>query len=207
MTIRLFASKTASKTQANKTNRQRPPTKQALFPVVGQGVVQGMLALTLLFGLTACGGDQTGDLQSYVEDVKARQKSHIPPLPEPQEFEVFTYNDAILRDPFVPTAVIQAAEDAKSNGLRPDMTRERDALEQYALGSLKMMGSLEKNGQRWALIRASDGTLYRTIIGRHLGQNNGEIIGITESTLELKEIVPDGLGGWIERLSTLAVTE
>lgn len=207
MTIRLLASKAASKMRMTRANKQRPLTKRALFPVVGQGIVQGMLTLTLLFGLTACGGDQTEDLQSYVAEIKARQKSHIPPLPEPQEFEVFTYNDATLRDPFVPTAVIQAAEDTDNNGLRPDMTRERDALEQYALGSLKMMGSIEKNGQRWALIRASDGTLYRTKLGRHLGQNNGEIISITESTLELKEIVPDGLGGWIERLSTLAVTE
>jgi len=80
-------------------------------------------------------------------------------------------------------------------------------LEQYAVGSLKMMGSLEQNGRRWALIRASDGTLHRITAGRHLGKNNGEIVSITESQLELKEIVPDGLGGWIERMTTLAVGE
>ncbi len=162
-------------------------------------------ALFLVIGLTACGGEENVDLQSYVSEVKARQKSRIPPLPKPQTFDVFTYNDATLRNPFVPTVEILAAE--SNNGLKPVMDRERDVLEQYAIGSLKMMGSLEKNGRRWALIRASDGTLHRITAGRHLGKNNGEIVSVTESQLELKEIVPDGLGGWMERMTTLAVDE
>jgi len=163
------------------------------------------LSLFLVVGLTACGGEENIDLETYVSEVKARQKSRIPPLPKPQTFEVFTYNDAVLRDPFVPTVELVAAE--SDNGLKPDMDRERDVLEQYAVASLKMMGILEKNGRRWALVRASDGTLHRTSTGRHLGKNNGEIVSITENQLELKEIVPDGLGGWIERMTTLAVGE
>ncbi|HHI93128.1 MAG TPA: pilus assembly protein PilP [Gammaproteobacteria bacterium] len=165
-----------------------------------------LFALFLSVGLTACGGEENVDLQTYVSEVKARQKSRIPPLPKPQTFEVFTYNDAGLRDPFVPTVEILAAAES-DNGLKPDMDRERDVLEQYTVGSLKMMGILEKNNRRWALVRASDGTLHRTTLGRHLGKNNGEIVSITENQLELKEIVPDGLGGWMERMTTLAVGE
>jgi len=169
-------------------------------------IVGTALVLFLVIGLTACGGEENVDLQTYISEVSARQKSRIPPLPKPQAFEVFTYNDAGLRDPFVPTVEILATE-AEDNGLKPDMDRERDALEQYTIGSLKMMGILEKNGRRWALIRTSDGSLHRTTAGRHLGKNNGEIVRITESQLELKEIVPDGLGGWIERMTILAVGE
>lgn len=164
-----------------------------------------ILALFLLVGLTACGGGENVELQTYVAEVKAKQKGHIPPLPKPKVFEVFTYDDSTLRNPFVPTVELQAAE--SNNGLKPNMSREREVLEQYALGSLKMMGSMEKNNRRWALIRASDGTLYRITTGRHLGKNNGKVISITETQLELKEIVPDGLGGWIERMTTLAVSE
>jgi len=163
------------------------------------------MAIFLAVSLTACGGEENVDLRSYVAEVKAQQKSRIPPLPKPQTFEVFTYDDATLRDPFVPTVELQAAN--TNNGLKPDLSREREVLEQYAIGSLKMMGSLEKNGRRWALIRASDGTLHRITVGRHLGKNNGEVLAITETQLELKEIVPDGLGGWIERRTTLAVSE
>ena len=167
----------------------------------------GNLILAAFFasGLTACSNDATIDLSQYVQEIKARQKSRIPPLPKPQEFRIFAYDDSTIRNPFEPTVEIQAMD--SNNGLKPDMSRNRDVLEQYALGSLKMMGSLEKNGKLWALVRASDGTLYRTTTGKHLGKNNGRISKITETQIELKEIVPDGLGGWIERTSTLAASE
>lgn len=171
------------------------------YPRIGSTILTVIMAI----GLTACGGEENIELQAYVSEVKARQKSRIPPLPKPKVFEVFTYDDVTLRNPFEPTVEIQAAE--SNNGLKPDMTRDRDVLEQYAVGSLKMMGILEKNNRRWALIRASDGTLYRITTGRYLGKNNGKVMSITETQLELKEIVPDGLGGWIERMTTLAVSE
>ena len=40
-----------------------------------------------------------------------------------------------------------------------------------------------------------------------MGQDNGKITKITDAQVELKEIVPDGLGGWIKRKSTLGVNE
>ena len=172
----------------------------ALCKKTGCLIVMASIAM----GLTACGGGQDADLRDYVNEVKTRKKGRIPPLPEPQIFEIYAYNDSAVRDPFVPTKVIEA--DARS-GLRPDASREKEVLEQYPIGSLKMMGSLEKSGQLWALLRAPDGTLHRTKKGGHMGHNNGEIIRITENELELKEIVPDGLGGWIERHSTLTASE
>lgn len=164
-----------------------------------------VLAIFMLIGLAACSGEKNVELRAYVDEIKAKQKGRIPPLPKPITFKVFTYNDSILRNPFVATVEIQAAE--SNNGLKPNMTRDREVLEQYALGSLKMMGSLEKNKRRWALIRASDGTLFRVTTGKHIGKNNGKVIKITETQLELKEIVPDGLGGWIERITILAASE
>jgi type IV pilus assembly protein PilP len=169
-------------------------------------IVQCLFFTTLTMGLVACGSGPDQDLRDYVKQVKAKKKGHIPPLPEPQKFEVFTYDDSSLRDPFVPEQTLEAASHTKS-GPRPDANREKEVLEGYALGSLKLMGSLEKDGRRWALIKAPDGTLYRTTKGHHMGQNNGVILKISESQLELKEIVPDGLGGYVERFSTLTVNE
>ncbi len=163
----------------------------------------GIIALSV--GLVACSDTPDADLRQFVSDTIAQKKGRIPPLPEPQTFEVYAYDEESLRDPFLPAKAVEAGKTGE--GPRPDTTREKDVLEEFALGSLKMMGSLEKNGKRWALLRAPDGTLHRTTRGRHMGQNNGKIIKITESELELKEIVPDGLGGWIERLSTLSASE
>ena len=177
------------------------------MPHLAYRISPTLVLFLAIIGLSGCGGDQTTDLQQYINEVKTRKKSNIPPLPKPEEFEQFTYNDNGLRDPFEPIEKVIEASAQANNGLQPDFDREKDVLEQFKLGSLKMMGSLEKNGTRWALIRTADGTLYRTTVGRHLGQDNGEILKITETQLELREIIPDGLGGYVERFSTLAVSE
>jgi type IV pilus assembly protein PilP len=167
---------------------------------------RSLFIVVITIGLIACGGAENADLREYVANIKALKKGRIPPLPEPQIFEIYSYDEESLRDPFIPTQELEAANRADS-GLRPDNARVKDVLEEYPLGSLKMMGSLEQSGKRWALLKAPDGTLHRTTKGRHMGHNNGEVLKITENELELKEIVPDGLGGWIERLSTLTTSE
>ena len=113
--------------------------------MIGRCVIISVLAV----GLVACGDVQDADLRDYVKEIKAKGKGQIPPLPEPQQFEIYTYDETSLRDPFIPTKVIEAANNADS-GIKPDTTREKDVLEEFPLGSLKMMGSLEKNKQRWA---------------------------------------------------------
>jgi type IV pilus assembly protein PilP len=70
-----------------------------------------------------------------------------------------------------------------------------------------MVGTLERNGDSWALVRMSDTTIHRVKPGNYLGENHGKIVEITESEVELTEIVPDGLGGWMERQAALALSE
>ncbi len=43
--------------------------------------------------------------------------------------------------------------------------------------------------------------------GNYLGQNDGNVLAITASKINLIEIVPDGLGGYIERPASLALNE
>jgi type IV pilus assembly protein PilP len=177
---------------------------------VFKNTAHGLSIAILATGLVACTADDTADLREYISEVKAQQRGPIPPLPKPEVFDTFAYDDTLLRDPFLPTAIDNVSESRNSESqslLQPDTKREKDVLEQFALGSLKMVGSLEKDGKRWALIRASDGTVHRTTTGRYIGQDNGKIIQITENQIDLREIVPDGLGGWIERRSTLTVSE
>lgn len=91
--------------------------------------------------------------------------------------------------------------------MRPDSNRPREALEAFPLDTLRMVGTLDQGGQSWGLVRANDGTIHRVQPGNYLGQNHGRIANITEYEIELVEIVPDGLGGWIERQASLALSE
>jgi type IV pilus assembly protein PilP len=70
-----------------------------------------------------------------------------------------------------------------------------------------MVGTLEQAEVMWALIRAKDKTIYRVKAGNYMGKNHGQITQITESKIELTEIVPDGRGGYRERQATLALKE
>ena len=45
------------------------------------------------------------------------------------------------------------------------------------------------------------------MVGNHMGQNEGRITDITPSKITLSKIVPDGLGGYMERPAALALNE
>jgi type IV pilus assembly protein PilP len=165
----------------------------------------------LLTGLlTACGGSTTEDLHTYVEDVKAQQHPRIEPLPEFSPYETHLYQAAGDRDPFTPpvySAPKSEVATAGASGIAPDFNRPREPLESEPLDSLRMVGTLERNGSSWALVRMSDSTIHRVKPGNYVGQNYGKIININESEVEVTEIVPDGLGGWMERQASLALSE
>ena len=164
-------------------------------------------AALALLGLAGCGGDGQDDLRRYVQKVEARKGGRIEPIPKPKEYVTFRYQASALRDPFEPPAKEEVATARANQGLQPDLDRPRDVLEQFPLDSLRMMGTIAKDGELWALIKASDGTLYRARKGEHIGQDNGEIIAISETEVKIKEIVPDGLGGWTLRESVLKSSE
>ncbi len=171
-----------------------------------KGVIS-TLQICALLSLSACSGDQHQDLTSYINDVKSRKQGRIKGLPEIKPYESFTYDPASLRDPFSPFVLEEEQAAIVNDGLRPNSNRKREALEQFPLDSLVFVGNLERNGKRWALIAAPDDTVYRVQPGNYLGQNFGEILSISETTIKIKEIIPNGTGGWVDREVSLQLTE
>ena len=167
-----------------------------------------VLVLCLPVLLTACSGDNTSDLRAYIEQVKARPRGRIKPLPEITPYETYLYQVSHLRDPFTAFIAEEEAQlEIKDDGLRPNLNRKREELEQYSLDSLKYVGQIEKQGKTWGLIEAPDGVIYRVLPGNHMGSNYGEILAITEDAIILKEIIPNGVGGWTEREATLDLSD
>ncbi len=167
-----------------------------------------MPAACIVLALAGCTTASHDDLRAYVDEVKARQRGHVAPLPEVRRYESFAYAADDMRDPFVATFQLERARPKPSaNGIRPDTDRKPEALEAFSLDSLALVGQLEKAGERWALISAPDGTVHRIQDGNHLGRNYGKVVAITDTQVKITEIVPDGLGGWIKRPASMTLNE
>lgn len=164
------------------------------------------LVLSALVLVTAC-SDVNDDLKQYIASVKARPAGKIPPLPEIKPYEAFVYAAGEMRNPFESVAPAAEAELLTAKDcFAPDPNRRKEDLERFALDSLKMVGVLGRGNQIYALVRNdADSSIYRLQTGNYLGLNHGHITKITEDKVELTEIVPDGLGCYMERPTTLAL--
>jgi type IV pilus assembly protein PilP len=137
----------------------------------------------------------------------------LDPLPEVTPYRPFTYAAQGLKDPFAvsdfarqETALVEQPE-IISSGIKPDQNRTPEELEKYVLGSLKMVGTLLKDENMWALVKAPDGIVHRVRKGNYLGTDYGRIIDISDQQLELLEIVADGPSQWKERNAFLSLSE
>jgi len=169
-------------------------------------IIRLVAVLFPVFLLSACADRSMHDLKSYVDEVKSRKAGHIEPLPEIKPIETFAYISDGRRSPFA--AQGQGEEKAgqvASNGLSPDFNRRKEELESYPLDSLRMVGLLEQLGVTWALIQTQEKTIHRVKAGNYLGANFGQITQISETEVELTEIIPDGQGGYRERQASLAL--
>ena len=167
---------------------------------------KGLLLAVFATGVSACGAGMD-DLDSYINEVKARPGGRIEPLPEITPYEVFAYAADVqgLRSPFVPDTP-QAAGPA-SGGRRPDPERPAEFLEGFPLDTLRMVGTLDINETVYGLVQTSDGLIHRVVPGNYMGQNDGRITDISESEITLVEIISDGIGGYIERDAAIGLSD
>lgn len=147
-------------------------------------------------------------LETYVKQIKSRAIKEIEPLPEVKPYETFTYSDSDLRNPFVPSMPEEVAKKTlDDNGIHPDKHRRKEPLESFPIDSLRMVGTLEKDGKKWALVVDSDGTVHRITKGNYVGQNDGHIDDISEDKVSITEIIADPNGGWREKKAYMALKE
>ncbi|MDO6682853.1 MULTISPECIES: pilus assembly protein PilP [unclassified Oceanobacter] len=150
----------------------------------------------------------TADLQQFVSQALAKPRGRIEPIPVFKPYEYFSYSAAGLRSPFeLPVVVDSTLQSAQaSSNVRPDFDRPKEHLEQFPLGQLTMVGTMAGvDGVLWALVKDGSGSVVRIKRGYYMGQNHGRVITVSSNRLSLIEIVPNGLGGWIERPKTIAL--
>lgn len=144
----------------------------------------------------------TGDLQVKIDEIKVMKGAPLEPLPVMKTFEVFEYGAQSMRDPFTPSV---EEEVTTQQGPRPDVDRAREALEAFPLDALDMVGTLGLSTDVTGLVKDPDGVIHQLRSDNYLGQNFGRITGIFEDRIELVELIPNGVGGWIERPASIAL--
>jgi type IV pilus assembly protein PilP len=87
-----------------------------------------------------------------------------------------------------------------------EQNRRKEPLEEYPLDAMSMVGSMDKSGQRVALVKI-DKLLHQVRVVNHLGQSYGLVTKLSEQEVTLREIIQDGSGDCIERTVTLQLQE
>jgi len=164
-----------------------------------------IVPLAVACALSACSNGMS-DLEQYVTEVKNRKTKQIEPIPQIKQYEAFAYVGDDRRNPFV-RAEPQKDPNAPGANIRPDPNRNPEPLEEFPLDGLRMLGIINKDKNTYALVKAPDNVLHRVTLGNHMGQNYGKITSISDSSIDLIEIIPDGFGGFMQRPAVLALSQ
>jgi type IV pilus assembly protein PilP len=167
------------------------------------------ISVLLLSSIVGCGDGGVQEVKQWMDETRQQTKVAIPKLSEPKKFTPFMYEGRDKIDPFNSNklAVAFAKLQSKSNNaLAPDPDRRREPLESYPLDTITMVGTLQKPGLSFALLQV-DKTVFQAKVGNYIGQNFGMITQISETEVDLKEVIQDASGEWVERKAKLELQE
>ncbi len=157
--------------------------------------------------LVACApSTDYSDLQEFMAQVDARPPPRTEPLPPIETVAPFSYLASTQRSPFEPPVVLKRVDRQSGPKVTPDLNRVKQFLEQYPIGQLSMVGTLAQGAEIYGLIQDADGGVHRVQSGDFMGTDHGQIERISDIRINLIEIVPDGIGGWVERERAVSLT-
>lgn len=161
--------------------------------------------LLTLIALTGC-ESRIDAVNQEMANIRSQPPLPIEPAPVFNPVPTFNYSAQQLRSPMLPNSLANELKIMSGKRVYPNFSRPAQPLESYTLESLNLKGSMKgKNGQILALIQTPDGEIERVQRGNYMGVNQGRIVNITPTRIDLLEIVPDGREGYIERPRSLVL--
>ncbi|UVW29126.1 pilus assembly protein PilP [Massilia sp. H6] len=169
-------------------------------------LIGALCAATLLAG---CGDGDVKEVRDWMEQVERETVPAVKPLPEPKQFVPYAYNPGGAVEPFSPDKLLgemARVAQASGNPMQPNLNRPREPLESYPLDMMRMVGTLQKGGASYALVQI-DALLHQVRVGQRIGQNHGLITRVSDSAIDIREVVQDATGDWVERKATIELAE
>jgi len=186
------------------------PRKEWYVPLSLVAVL--VMSFSIIFNIP----NEVNDLDRYVSEVLTRPGGRIEPLPEIKTYDSYAYQSAEqdARDPFRlfydkdEQELIEEQDSSLTNEME-DVIRHRnkEELEQFELDSLRMVGIMENENNKWGLIQSPDGVVHRIKVGNYMGRNTGKVLNVFEDRIEIREIVRNSQGRWEERLTGIALSD
>ena len=159
--------------------------------------------------LAAGCGSENDELLQWTDQQRREVRPSVQPLAAPKKFDPQPYLAQQEVDPYSTQklSVALKQESRQPNSLlSAELNRRKEPLEAHPTDSMKMVGSVARGSQPFALLQV-ESLLYQVKVGDHLGQNYGRITRISETEITLREVVQDAAGEWIERSSSLRLQE
>ena len=166
-----------------------------------------LCAVCLALGACSDGGQE--ELRRWMEENSRNLRGNIPKLPEVKPYAPVPYAVEGALDPFQPNKIEPESKSKSGSGkggaFQPDFeARElrNSMLEKYPVESLKMIGYLNVNKKPMAVIQV-DNKVKQVKVGDYMGLDFGLVTRISETEVQLRELIQDSAGDWSERKSSL----
>lgn len=166
-----------------------------------------LMAAALL--LAGCGDSDVKEVRDWMDQVKRETRPAVKPLSEPKDFIPYAYAAKDAVDPFSQDKLLsqlaKAAETAPDPN-KPDLKRPRELLEGFPLDTMHMVGTMQKTGVNYALVQI-DRAVYQVRAGQRIGQNFGMVTRVEDDAINIREVVQDAAGEWVERMAKLELQQ
>ena len=165
--------------------------------------MSAMMAAALL--LAGCGDSDVKEVRDWMDQVKRDTRPVVKPLSEPKAFIPYAYGAKEAVDPFSPNkllAELAKAAETKQDPNKPDLRRTKELLESFPLDTMQMVGVLQKGSVNYALLQI-DRAVYQVRSGQRIGPNFGVVTRVSDGAIDVREVVQDAAGEWVERMAKL----
>ena len=155
--------------------------------------------------LAGCGDSDVKEVHDWMDQVRQQTRPAVKPLAEPKDFIPYAYGAKEAVDPFSPNKLLSQlakAAETSHDPNKPDLQRTRELLETYPLDTMKMVGTMQKGSVTYALLQI-DRAVYQVRAGQRIGQNFGIVTRVSDDAINIREVVQDAAGEWVERMAKL----